>query len=155
MEVHHQEHVEARDQEILERVKRAVLEGEVALAVLHVEGEIRGQPVEIELPVAHAGIKAVATEIIHPIRVELARDELVEQRAKIHRLRRTARLRLDRTARLRLAAELGDEVRGLRGRQLELRIDQRRDVNRLEAMLACPRVREAAVRPESRMIFRV
>ena len=72
MKVDHQKHVESGDQKVLKGVKRSVLETEVAFAILEVEREIPEKPVKIELSVTDARVHAVAFEVVHPVRIELA-----------------------------------------------------------------------------------
>jgi len=104
--------VVAREQEILEGEHRAVLQRQVHAAVALHRFQVLHQPVEVELPVVHSGEEGIALQVVHPVGVQLAADDLPQDGQQIAR-----------AAAKRIAARRGAAA------------EQRGDVGRLDAAL--------------------
>jgi len=82
--VDHQEHVVAGDEEVVEGVQATLVEREVHLARLGcVVAHAREDPVPVEAPVLHAGEVAVAGQVVHPVHVAFAGDDLRQDRPQV------------------------------------------------------------------------
>ena len=117
VEVDREEHVVAREQEILEGEHRAVLQRQVHAAVALHRFQVLHQPVEVELPVVHSGEEGIALQVVHPVGVQLAADDLPQDGEQV-----AARAAERVAARRRAPADEGGDVRWLEGAAPQLRL---------------------------------
>ncbi len=111
----------AREQEVLEREHRAVEQAQPDPALALHRHQVLHDPVGIELPVVHAGEERVALQVVHPVRVQLARHHLAQHRQEVAaaapvRIRPRRRLAADQPRHVRgLDAAAGEAAANLRG----------------------------------------
>jgi hypothetical protein len=84
VEIHHQEHVVARQKEVVKAKDGAVFQAQVQRAVVGFKmAKVRNEPVDVELAVADAGEVAVAEQVVHAVDVEFAGHERGEQALQV------------------------------------------------------------------------